>query len=230
VGLALEEAGDVSVTGTVGAHGLRGAVAVRLPAGVGVVAARQRGVQVLSNRVLAYPDSVDTRHDLLVLGVGLHLPVPSPYTASLYAGRGTGRSEAYSPRSGGYLFTDEEFASADVEQWFVQPSMGRTVGPGTVSLTMGVSRLAYTDLTVVQAPFAGPQSVRNAAESRRWYVEPALSTQFGRGPLRVSTSVGLSLALPRASAPSQPSHRPFHLGVGAVLRLNDLFGGGGAGS
>jgi len=224
VGLHLQEAGDVDVSGTAGAHGVQVDAAVRLPGRIGVAGSVHRGVQLVSNRLLAYPDSVRTQHHMVTVQVGAYVPMPAPYTASVFVGRGRGTSEGYSPRTRGVLFTDRAFASADVERWFVEPSIGRRVENGIVSATLGVSRLRFREVYMVRDPF-GPsmERVREPGPLERWSIEPGLSARFGRSAWRISSSMGLSVPITDADAALQPGYRPLHVSVGVTLRLSTLF-------
>jgi hypothetical protein len=225
VGPHLEAAGDVRVGGSVGAHGVQGAAAARLPGGLGAEARVQRGVQPLSNRRLGYPDSVDTRHDAWTLAAGYHLPLPAPWRASLYAGRARGQSEAWAEVDG-LIFQDAAFASGDVTRWYVQPTVGYAAGPAAVYASAVVSRHAYRNLVLAKegALFAPDVEPGEApSELTRWHVEPTLSGSVGRGPLQVAAYAGLVLPVTRApDTPVQPIARPYRLGVALTLRLDRL--------
>ncbi len=225
VGPHLEAAGDVRVGGSAGAHGVQATAAARLPGGLGVEARVQRGVQLLSNRQLPYPDSVDTRHDAWTLAAGYHLPLPAPWRASLYAGRTVGQSEAWA-QVDGIIFSDEVFASGDVTRWYVQPTVGRALGPATVYASAGVSRHDYRDLVLTKdgflfAPDVEPGDAPSALA--RWHVEPTLSASVSRGPLQVAAYAGLVVPLTQApDTPVQPAARPYLVGLGLTLRLDRL--------
>jgi hypothetical protein len=210
------------------ASGAQVEAAVRLPAGLAVMARAQSlrpGLAALETITTGdlTPEPLSVSSRFVEGALGYHADVgpdsASGMFMSVYAGYGRGRSEGEGAFLLGYETTE-----AHVERVFVQPTLGVRLGAASrLTVSLRAARVGFADTYIRRSSFLEEPRESTSARLVRWYGEPAAGVALGYGPLLLRTQLGVSVPLGEAAGVVQPTHVPFICNVGVTVRLDDFF-------